>query len=73
VPLKHEKPVTPANTNSRSDGRVPETVYCWTHGVTPNLRHTSSTCEHRDDGHKEGATKDNKMGGSTKVNGRRRE
>jgi hypothetical protein len=62
--------VTPANNNS-NNGRVRETVYCWTHGVTRNLRHTSLTCEHRDDGHKEEATKDNKMGGSEKINGRR--
>jgi hypothetical protein len=29
--------VTPANTNSRSDGLVQEMGYCWTHGVTRNL------------------------------------
>jgi hypothetical protein len=43
--------------------------YCWTHGVTKNPKHTSATCEHHADGHKEKATIFNRMGGSTKLPG----
>jgi hypothetical protein len=43
--------------------------YCWTHGVTKNPKHTSATCEHRAEGHKEKATIFNRMGGSTKLPG----
>jgi len=38
--------------------------YCWTHGVTSNLRHTSSSCRRKATGHKNAATFSNRMGGS---------
>ena len=38
--------------------------YCWTHGVTSNLRHTSSSCRRKATGHKDAATFSNRMGGS---------
>ena len=38
--------------------------YCWTHGVTSNLRHTSASCRRKATGHKDEATYSNRMGGS---------
>ena len=38
--------------------------YCWTHGVTSNLRHTSASCRRKASGHKDEATYNNRMGGS---------
>lgn len=40
--------------------------YCWSHGLSNFEVHTSKTCNRRKEGHKEDATKDNQMGGSTK-------
>lgn len=42
---------------------VPVT-YCWTHGITSNLNHTSHTCTRTSDGHQQDATYDKKMGGN---------
>jgi hypothetical protein len=41
--------------------------YCWTHGLNHNPKHTGMTCTRRDDGHKEEATLDNRMGGSARI------
>ena len=41
--------------------------YCWSHGITKNLNHTSVTCNRKKDGHKDQATLNNKMGGSEQV------
>ena len=38
--------------------------YCWTHGVTSNLRHSSASCRRKATGHKDEATFSNRMGGS---------
>lgn len=43
------------------------TSYCWTHGTSKNVNHTSSTCKNKSDGHKDDATSSNKMKGSDKV------
>jgi hypothetical protein len=51
----------PRNTGQRS--------YCWTHGGTRNLRHTSQTCRYPATGHQTTATVTDKMGGSTKEQG----
>ena len=40
-------------------------TYCWTHGITHNLQHTSKTCKRTADNHKSEATLNNKMGGNT--------
>jgi hypothetical protein len=37
--------------------------YCWSHGITHNLRHTSKSCTRPKDGHQEEATYTNQMGG----------
>lgn len=39
-------------------------LYCYTHGYTPNKRHTGYTCTNKCPGHKDEATKRNQMGGS---------
>ena len=44
------------------DGRP--VSYCWTHGVTRNLHHSSKSCSRKNEGHKEEATFGNRMGGS---------
>jgi hypothetical protein len=64
-----------ANTNTRTNAsrRPRPTAYCWTHGLSKNVRHTSSACNNRAEGHQETATKDNKMGGSDRVYGHRPE
>jgi hypothetical protein len=43
------------------------TTYCWTHGTSNNIKHTSETCLRPADGHQALATAANKMGGSEKV------
>ena len=37
-------------------------TYCWTHGVTKNLRYNSTTCQRKAEGHKDQATLLNRMG-----------
>jgi hypothetical protein len=41
--------------------------YCWTHGLNRNPKHTGLPCTRRDDGNKEEATLDNRMGGSARI------
>jgi hypothetical protein len=38
--------------------------YCWSHGRTRNPKHTSPTCNHKKEGHKDDATLHDKKGGS---------
>ena len=38
--------------------------YCWTQGVTSNLRHTSATCRRKATGHKDDATYHDRKGGT---------
>ena len=52
-----------ATTNTNTSARS----YCWTHGSIKNLQHSSETCKNKAEGHKDEATSDNKLGGSTKV------
>jgi hypothetical protein len=42
-------------------------TYCWTHGISRNPQHNSTTCEHPGEGHQRTATMTNQMGGSTRV------
>ena len=46
-------------------------TYCWTHGITKNLRHNSITCKHKAEGHKDEAILNNKLNGSEVVCERR--
>jgi len=54
-----------------ADGKA--ITYCWTHGITTNLRHNSKTCKRRAEGHKAEATLSDKMGGSEATCTRRSE
>jgi hypothetical protein len=51
--------ITPASSGTRHRG------YCWTHGHTTNISHTSTTCNRRDEGHQATATAAHSMGGNT--------
>ena len=44
--------------------------YCWTHGSSSNISHTSATCTHPAEGHQTAATNRNRMGGSARRDGR---
>jgi predicted RNA-binding protein with RPS1 domain len=54
---------TPTNVQgSQSAPQVPW-MYCWTHG---KCKHSGAICKHKKEGHKDDATMENKMGGSTR-------
>lgn len=56
---------TTPNNETRRNPRIRRfTGYCWTHGA---CNHTSAECRNKADGHKDEATKDNRMGGSTNL------
>ena len=55
-------PLPPTMCQAIVDG-VPVS-YCWTHGITRNLQHTSSTCKRKSDGHQDDATYYNRKGGN---------
>jgi hypothetical protein len=42
--------------------------YCWTHGLSKNVAHTSQTCESKATGHYDDATLENCNGGINKIN-----
>eukprot|EP00978_Attheya_sp_CCMP212_P016364 scaffold42800_cov52-Attheya_sp.AAC.5 len=49
---------------SQSAPRVPApSVYCWSHGM---CKHSGAICKNKKEGHKDAATMENKMGGSTR-------
>jgi hypothetical protein len=58
---------TPAATPAKSATAVipvPGGGYCWTHGHSNNLSHSSATCERPGPGHQKKATAKNTMGGN---------
>jgi len=59
---RNRKPVPPSQ-GTDSEGN--KTTYCWSHGITTNLHHNSKGCKRPKEGHKEEATLQNKLGGST--------
>jgi hypothetical protein len=58
---RNNAPLTSQGTNDDGD----KITYCWTHGITTNLRHSGKNCTRQKEGHKADATLNNKMGGST--------
>ena len=40
-------------------------TYCWSHGITSNLRQIRKSFKRQKEGHKSNATYQNQMGGST--------
>jgi hypothetical protein len=61
---KQNKQKAPLVAQGFDDDGTPIT-YCWSHGITKNLRHSSMTCSRKKEGHKDAATLQNKMGGCT--------
>jgi len=53
----------PPSQGTDADGT--KITYCWTHGITSNLRHNSKSCSRPKEGHMESATLQNKMSVST--------
>jgi hypothetical protein len=41
--------------------------YCWTHGLGTHQNHTSATCNHKDEGHKDDATAFKMKGGNNTI------
>ncbi len=61
------------NTNSNTAGGNTGIFYCWTHGMTFSAAHTSATCAHKNEGHKDNATLRNMQGGLNKIPRKRNE
>jgi hypothetical protein len=55
------------STTTRSSRPLPKNKnYCWTHGWILGDAHTGSTCKFKAEGHKDAATRENPLGGSSK-------
>ena len=64
LPGQHLQPHTKAPLLCQGyDDKGKPITYCWSHGITQNLKHDSKNCTRRKEGHKENATLHNKMGG----------
>lgn len=61
-PILQPQTTTPLVCQGYDDKGKPIT-YCWSHGITQNLKHDSKNCIRKKEGHKENATLHNKMGG----------
>jgi hypothetical protein len=56
---------TPGTPGAPRSGNAPfPGNYCWTHGHRSSQHHTSATCGHKAEGHKDTAMSSNTMGGS---------
>lgn len=55
---------TPAQHVSVEGGKL---YYCWSHGLSPNRNHTSATCLHKADGHRDDATAFRMHGGNNTI------
>jgi hypothetical protein len=59
--------MAPPGTPSTNRHQLPATRgYCWTHGSSGNLLHTSASCTNPAPGHQTAATNRNRMGGSAR-------
>ena len=58
-------PVAPAAPRPRP--ALADMGYCWTHGYSGNLTHTSQTCATRAEGHQEASTHANRLGGTERI------
>jgi hypothetical protein len=65
TPTTHQAAAATTQTNFQYN--TCPLYYCWTRGLNRNPKHTGITCTRRDDGHKEDATLDNRMGGSARI------
>jgi hypothetical protein len=71
-PTEEAAPPTTNATNNSTGGNT-GIYYCWTHGMTFNAAHTSATCAHKNEGHKDTATLRNMLGGTNKIPRKRNE
>ena len=55
-----------ASTKEKSTTGL-DMAYCWTHGLSTNLDHTSATCNKKATGHVNTATADNMQGGNNTI------
>ena len=55
---------TPAEHVPVEGGKL---YYCWSHGLSPNRRHTSATCLLKTDGHRDDATAFHMHGGNNTI------
>ena len=69
APAANSTTVTPPPQVITNDGI--KMYYCWTHGLGTNPNHTSPTCQHKAEGHKDDATVSNMQGGSNTIMTRR--
>ena len=69
-PASNTTPIQPRRNraNNRAANALPNTPlpggYCWTHGFRVREGHSSATCANKAEGHKDGSTRANTMGGS---------
>ena len=62
LPGQHLQPHTKAPLLCQGyDDKGKPITYCWSHGITQNLKHDNKNCTRRKEGHKEGATLHSKM------------
>lgn len=67
IRLLRQATTKPGAPRSAPAAGTTATSYCWTHGSSRNLEHTSLTCRAKADGHVDSATVTHKHGGSDKV------
>jgi hypothetical protein len=60
-------PAAPAIQPARPRPALADMGYCWTHGYSGNLTHTSQSCVTRAEGHQEKATHANQLGGNNRI------
>jgi hypothetical protein len=63
----HQAAPTPTVNPHSAPLTLAQKGYCWTHGYSGNLSHTSATCVNTAEGHQKTATHTNRLGGTEKV------
>ena len=78
LPASDKEPLTTqaggyANAAEDKENSLPEPPYCWSHGTSRNVNHTSLTCKRKLPGHVDTATFWNMCGGCNRIQRRRNE
>jgi hypothetical protein len=66
--MKEHKTKNPPKTKPKAQGKDDkdkDITYCHSCGITSNLRHNSTTCSQKKEGHKDAATLNNKLSSNT--------
>jgi hypothetical protein len=66
-PPTNAQPPAGKPNGSYASNNIP-LFYCWSHGLSKNVEHTSLTCNYQSEGHCPDATIDNRLGGVNKIN-----